>query len=112
MTTRRQFITNLALAGIGIPVAQVVPPFEPSASSTTINPQYMAQGCWRFLGVTETPIRDGEPTKDLQQSEMGILRKEAQQDGSIINSGGECFVVAHGKYLCFWRRWGASDGNP
>lgn len=112
MITRRNFIRNLALAGIGLPVVQVVSPFEPSASSATINPQYMAQGCLRFLGVTETPIRDGEPTKDLQQSEMGILRKEAQQDGCTINSLGECFVVAHGKYLCFWRRWGASNGNP
>ena len=111
MTTRRNFIRTFALAGIGIPVVQMVSPFESLASPAYINPKYMAQGCWRFLGVTETPIRNGEPTKDLQQSEMGILRTEAQQDGSIINSGGECFVVAHGKYLCFWR-WGASNGNP
>ena len=111
MITRRNFIRNFALAGIGIPIVQVVSPFESLASPAYINPQYTAQGCLRFLGMTETPIRDGEPTKDLQQSKMGILRKEAQQDGSIINSGGDCFVVAHGKYLCFGS-WGASNGKP
>lgn len=99
MTTRRQFIKNFALAGIGIPVVQVVSPFESFASPACINPQYMAQGCLRFLGVTETPIRDGEPTKDLQQSEMGILRKEDQQDGCTINSECECFVVVGGRYV-------------
>lgn len=99
MTTRRQFIRNFALAGIGIPVVQVVSPFESFASPAYINPQYMAQGCLRFLGVTETPICDGESVKDLQQSEMGILRKEDQPNGSTIICGGEFFVVVGGRYV-------------
>lgn len=62
-----------------------------------------------FLGQTETPIRDGESVKDLQQSEMGILRKEDQPNGSVIICGGECFMVLDGNYL---KTWSTLDGNP
>ena len=92
MTTRRQFIKNFALAGIGIPVVQVASPFESLASSAYINPQYMEEMSVLFLGMTETPIRDGESVKDLQQSETVILRKEDQPNGGVIICRGECFI--------------------
>lgn len=54
-------------------------------------------GFW-FLGVTDTPILHESAVKDLKLHDR-ILRAKDQLNGSVINSGGECFVVNDGKYL-------------
>lgn len=98
MTTRRHFITNLALAGLGFPMMTGLFP-NPSTNSFSSNWKDIKMNCvFFFAGIFETPIQEGEKVKDLVQPTSYVYKKEWQVDGCVICSMSEIFVVNDGRY--------------
>ena len=99
MITRRNFIRNSALAGLGFPLMTGLFP-NPSTNSFSCNWKdiKMNRGFF-FAGLFETPIQEGEKVKDLvQQPTSYVYKKEWQVDGCVIYSTSEIFVVNDGRY--------------
>lgn len=98
MTTRREFVRNFALAGIGLPMVTGLFPNPPNDCFSSYNWNDIKTGAFYFLGVSETPIQAGEKVKDLVQYPSHVLQKEGQTDGCTIVVGGDTFVVVNGRY--------------
>lgn len=98
MITRRNFIRNFALAGLGFPLMTGLFP-NPSTNSFSYNWKdiKMNRG-FNFAGIFETPIQEGEKVKDLVQPTSYVYKKEWQVDGCVVSSQGEIFVVFDGRY--------------
>ena len=98
MTTRREFVRNFALAGIGLPMVTGLFPNPPNDCFSSYNWNDIKTGAFYFLGVSETPIQAGEKVKDLVQYPSHVLQKEGQTDGCTVVVGGDTFVVVDGHY--------------
>lgn len=102
MTTRREFVRNFALAGIGLPMVTGLFPNPPTDSSFSCHWKDLKVEGFRFGGIANAPIREGEKVKDLKQfgffNHTFYLLKEEQPNGSTIFSRGETFVVIDGRY--------------
>lgn len=98
MITRRNFIRDLALAGIGLPMVTGLFPNPPTDSSFSCHWKDLKLKGFDFAGLSETPIQEGEKVKDLVQPTKFVVKKEKQSDGSTIFYRDEVFVVIDGRY--------------
>ena len=102
MITRRNFIRNLALAGIGLPMVTGLFPNPPTDSSFSCHWKDLKVEGLHFAGIADAPIQEGEKVKDLKEYPFcnvpTFISREKQPNGSTICSRGEIFVVIDGRY--------------
>ena len=102
MTTRREFVRNFALAGIGLPMVTGLFPNPPTDSSFSCHWKDLKVEGFIFVGIADAPIQEGEKVKDLKEYRFynvpTFISKEKQPNGATIFSRGEIFVVIDGRY--------------